>query len=439
MLRRMIRIFAIAALATVSACAPSIQTPVQTMPVGTEFETKFRFANSDVPLPPGKWELAAAGGTLVNNAYISLPAQTTTVSLVQIENGMLRGIVTVSSAHGASTSQPIRDRDCDRTDLLFVEVDRRYAAPDQSCLHITHLTRLWMVSGTEDAKQFNTYLVKRNVVLPALLLSSVVHHAEGGKFIRVNYEVAPKAFGGPDTPNFYGMTMIGWNPQVIGERPAYRRFADTWIEWSKAMAIQVKAGFRGTLDGFTPLPINGQPVIAAPLVENTTGEFKAPLVGTRFFTRGRPFEIAGVEGTTVSTWGGDDGGYQRAVWFAGGLVRLLMPSNFDRTAVESLWPLAVGKKAEFEQSYATSPDRWRHSIEILRTEPIVVDERRYRAFVVSHRMKAAGANMDAFERVRTLWYVPEIGWSLRQRETQLAGQPIRMFDWDVLRIVPPGG
>ncbi len=116
-----------------------------------------------------------------------------------------------------------------------------------------------------------------------------------------------------------------------------------------------------------------------------------------------------------------------------------MPSNFDRTAVESLWPLAVGKKAEFEQSYATSPDRWRHSIEILRTEPIVVDERRYRAFVVSHRMKAAGANMDAFERVRTLWYVPEIGWSLRQRETQLAGQPIRMFDWDVLRIVPPGG
>jgi hypothetical protein len=42
-------------------------------------------------------------------------------------------------------------------------------------------------------------------------------------------------------------------------------------------------------------------------------------------------------------------------------------------------------------------------------------------------------------RKRTLWFAPEVGWLVRQRDEQLAGPPQRMNSWEVVRIVPPGG
>jgi hypothetical protein len=433
MLRYLAYVLAFAVLAIGGAQAQSIHT----MPVGTEVEGKVRFARSDVPLPPGTWILAAAGEVLSQNIDGSRPARIPYASLAQIRNNSLAGLVSLTGTVQVENLQWGRDRECDRTDFLLVDADRNYNPAEQFCLRVNHGTRTWVAASDADnqTKQLYAYLREANIARPSTMLGTVLRIVQRGEFLRVTYEVLPSAFGGPTTRN-NNWTTSEWHVDAIGANPAHRRFADAWIEWSKAIAPQVKAGFGRTLQGYTPAAINGFDTAAIPPAAPVTGEFRAPVVGTRFVLASGHFEIARVDDMMISTL---NSGNQGAAWFAGGLVAFATSAKFDRALAASIFPLAVGKKVEFLQSGATGTDAWLNKLEVLRTEELVVDGRSYVTYVIDTSYESAGPGMAETKHKRTIWYAPSVGWLLRYRSERLVGPPANPVNWDVLRIVPPGG
>lgn len=433
MYRYLAYVFTAVFLAIGSAHAQSIHT----MPIGTEVETKVRFARSDVPLPPGKWILASASETQSRSLDGSMPTRIPGAVLVLIRNNTLVGMVSLSGTAQAESLQWARDRECERTDLLFVDADRSFNPIDQYCLRINHATRTWVAASDADdqTKQLYTYLRDANIARPATMLGTVVRIVQRGEFLRVNYEVLPTGFGGPATRN-NNWTTSEWHVDAIGANPAHRRFADAWIEWSKAIAPQVKAGFGRTRNDFKPIAINGIDQAPPQAAVPANGEFRAPAVGTRFVTAGGHYEVARVDGMMISTL---NAGNQGSAWFAGGLVPLSPSTKFDQALVDSAFPLAVGKKIEFLQTAATGTNAWRYHLEVLRTEELVVDRRAYVTYVVEVVYETAGPNMSEVRHKRTVWYAPDVGWLLRYRSERPVGPPQDLVNWDVLRIVPPGG
>lgn len=409
---------------------------IYTMPIGTEVETKVRFARSDVPLPPGKWILAAASESQSRNIDGSMTARLPVATLVSIRNNTLVGLVSLFGTAQTENLQWIRDRECERTDLLFVDADRNFNMADQFCMRVSHSMRTWVApnGADENTQQLYAYLRDAKIVRATTLLGTVVRIVRYGEFLRVGYEILPSAFGGPATRN-NSPTTSEWHVDLIGANPAHRRFADAWVDWSKAITPQVKAGFGRTLQGYTPAAINGfDPATPRPATP-VSGDFRAPAVGTRFVTKNGHFEVVKTESMSITTM---NAGKSGTTWSAG-LLPLDSNAKFDRGAIESLFPLSVGKKARFRQEAASSTNAWDQSLEIVRTEALEIDGKSYTTFVIEGRTEAVGPGMNEFIRKRTLHYAPELGWLLKMQEEQHAGPPQRMNSWEVVRIIPPGG
>lgn len=432
MYRYLAYVFVLAFLAIGGAQAQSIHT----MPIGTEVETKVRFARSDVPLPPGKWILAAASEAQSRNIDGSMTARLPVATLVSIHNNTLVGMVSLFGTAQTEDLQWVRDRECERTDLLFVDADRYFNPADQFCVRVSHAMRTWVTpnGADENTKQLYAYLRDANIARATTLLGTVVRIVRHGEFLRVGYEILPSAFGGPVTRNNFPTTSE-WTVGAIGGNPVHRRFADSWIEWSKVIAPQVKAGFGRTLQGYTPAAINGFDAAMMRPAAPVTGDFRAPAVGTRFVTKNGHFEVVKTEAMSLTTMNPAKSG---TTWSAG-LLPLDTNAKFDRGAIESLFPLAVGKKTQFRQEAASGTNAWDQSLEVVRTESIEIAGKAYATFVIEGRTEAVGPGMNEFVRKRTLHYAPEAGWLLRLREEQLAGPAQRMNSWEVVRIVPPGG
>jgi hypothetical protein len=419
-----------------AALAQSIHTMAQ----GTEFEGKVRFSRSDVPLPPGKWILAASGNRPISTIDGGQRLSIVDATLVQVSNNSLVGLVALSGSFQPETIVWNRDRSCDRADLLFVEADRNFNNADQYCVIATHVVRSWVAadSAPDATKAIYAYLRGAGVARPPTMLSGRVRFVRGSEFIDVTYQVLPVAFGGPAT-RINNWATSEWHKDIVSGHPEHRRFADSWIVWTKAMAEQVKAGFGRTVTEFRSIAIGpvspsvaaGAPVATANAVP---GAFRAPRIGTRFVVADGHFEIARIDGMTISTLNASN---QGATWQPGGLLPLGSETRFDRAVAESIFPLAVGKKVEFVQQAASGTDAWKQALEVVRQETLTIDGRAYTTFVVEGRTEAAGPGMAEFVRKRTLWFAPDAGWLLRFRSEQLAGPPQRTFNWDVLRIVPP--
>lgn len=413
---------------------------IHTMAPGATLEGKARFARSDIPLPPGAWTLVAAG-TRANQTVDGLQRFTVAyATLIQVANNSLVGLVTVAGSAQSDSILWGRDRACDRTDHLFVEADRNFNNADQSCVIAAHIVRSWVAadSASDEVKTLYAHLRNAGIARPPTTLYARARYVSSGEFIDVIYEAFPVAFGGPVT-RINTWSTSEWHKDVIAGHPEHRRFADNWVTWTKAIAEQVKAGFGRTVPEFRPLAIGPAttPVAARPPAQSTApigGAFRAPVVGTRFVTAGGHFEIARVDGMTISTLNAAN---QGATWQPGGLLSLGASTRFDRTLAESIFPLATGKKVDFVQQAASGTDAWRQTLEVVRQENLTVDGRNYPTFVVEGRTEAVGPGMAEFVRRRTLWYSPDAGWLLRLREEQTAGPPQRMNNWDVLRIVPP--
>lgn len=429
-------------LALLALAPAAFAQSIHTQSIGTEVSGTVRFARSEVPLPPGTWTLAAAGSVPVSTIDGGQRLRTVYASLVQIRNNTLVGLVTLTGSVQPETIVWVRDRNCDRTDLLFVEADRNFNNADQTCVVASHSVRTWVAPDRagEQTKALYDFVREKGFSRPATMVSGRARFVRDSEYIDAVYEVLPPAFGGPAT-RINNWSTSEWHKEVVGGHPEHRRFADAWIEWTKAMAAQVRAGFGRSLSGFTPIaigPATPPAAAARPAAQATaapiTGAFRAPALGTRFVVADGHYEIARVDSLTISTLNASN---QGASWQVGGLVALGSNPHFDRAAAEGIFPLAVGKKVEFLQHVASGSNAWRHTLEVVGTENVTVDGRTYSTFVIEGRTEAIGPGMAEFVRKRTLWFAPEAGWLLRLRQDQIAGAPQRLNNWDVLRIIPP--
>jgi len=418
---------ALAALTLLLAAAAANAQSVHTLPVGSVFEGKVKFARSEVPLPPGKWTLASAGEEQSGGTSRTLPARLPFANLVQIDNGNLSALVTIFGTLSDDRNGWTRDSNCDRSDILYVAADKNYRTTDQWCSYANHFIRSW-VAGDQASPRIATlyeYLRQANVKASRTMLTTAARLVRNGEFIVVSYEIDPQMHGGPSTRNNAWPTSE-WHPQRIQDHPAHRAYADKWIEWSKPLLDGVKEGFGKTLRiaGLPPFPKMG---LAA------MGIRPAP-VGTQFVTENGGLRIQAVEGTAVTTVNARNNTTQ---WQVGGLVPVGSNRVTDPERAESILPLQVGQKTVFERAANVGPYKWRHTMEVVRTETLSVDGRDYATFVVEDRIEGLTPPQNGFAMKRTTWFSPEAGWLLRMAEEQLGGEPTTMNNWRVVKIVPP--
>jgi hypothetical protein len=413
---------------------------IHTMPIGTEVETKVRFARSEVPLPPGKWVLVSKGEEQSIGLNGAMGARLPYATLARIERNALVGLVNLTGTVQYENLQWVRDRQCDRTDFYFLDADRNYNNADQRCQYATHFVRTWTASDNqpEQTRAMVQGLRAKSIALPPTTIVSVNRRVVGGEYLTVTYEISPASIGGP-VARTNTWSASEWHKDKIAENPEHKRFLDTWVEWSKQMAPKVRDGFGRSLSDYAPIAIAFEPPVARAAAPAATGPavpdgFAGPIVGTRFQLADGEIRIMRADGANIVTANEKN---QIVVWRAG-MIAWDRGAHYLRAAIESIFPLAVGKKVSFVD---TVPGRQpiRQSLDVVRQEQIQVAGRSLSTFVVEQVTEYTDPADAGLRRKRTLWYAPEVGWLLRQRDEQLAGPPQRMNSWDVVRIVPPGG
>lgn len=424
-LHRVVLAALVVALTAVGANAQSVHT----LPVGSIFEGKVSFARSEVPLPPGKWTLASVGEENYNTVTGWRPIRAPFANLVQTDAGRLSALVTIIGTSSSDQNDGwVRNSNCDRSDTLYAVADKNYRTSDQWCSYAFHTVRTW-VAGDATPKRvaaLYAYLRQENLKAPWTMLATTAHLVRNSEFITVSYEVDPLMHGGPGT-KINAWQTSEWHVQRIQDYPAHRAYADKWIEWSKPLLDGVKEGFGRTLRvaGLPPFPKMG---LAAK-------EIRLAPVGTQFITESGGFRVQAAEGMALTTVNARN---QSMQWQVGGLVPIADNRRLDGNNAERILPLQVGNKTVFERSATVGSLKWRHTMEVVRTETLTVDGRDYTTFVVEDRIEGVAATQNGFAMKRTAWFSPEAGWLLRMAEEQLGGEPSTMNNWRVVKIVSPG-
>ncbi|HTY66960.1 MAG TPA: YajG family lipoprotein [Alphaproteobacteria bacterium] len=164
-------------------------------------------------------------------------------------------------------------------------------------------------------------------------------------------------------------------------------------------------------------------------------DFKAPPIGTRvYLDTGGYLQVAAVDGKTIHTVNADS----READYVGSLYSPGNAANrFDRSLVESIWPLEIGKSVRFEIS-RTDPDgrkrAWEETITVLREEHITTEAGPFRTVVVELRQRSL---TGVFESITTRWYAPDIGFIVKYRHTIEKGSGTAGA-WSAAKIEKPG-
>lgn len=436
MFRYLAYVFTAVFLAIGTAQAQSIHK----MPVGTEIEGVATLGRVQIPLPPGKWTLIGAAETWSNPLSGGQPRPYGHAYLALIERDRLVGFIAAMAP--GQTSDLIRswDKQCERTDVYFIDAAPKYTIREQSCFYVVHAARTWtawanMGAGLEAAY---TWLAEHpKVAKPSTMLLVRHSNVRANDFVEVEYNFSPEAYGfGP--PRDRSAAGNDWHRDKLKNDPARDAFAQAVVAWAKDNQKRVLDGviYRKAEAGakLEFAAVRRPQQAALPSSASPSGQV-SPAIGTRFVVSSGRFDIVKVDRMNVMTANSANAG---ATWIAG-LLPLDPASKFDRSALESLFPLAVGKKTKFLQEAASGSNAWDQVLEVVRTETVQIEGKSYATFVIENRTEAVGPGMNEFVRKRTLHYAPEIGWLLKMHEEQLAGPPQRMNSWEVVRIVPPGG
>ncbi len=416
--------FAFALIATTAVHAQSVHT----LPVGTEFDGKVKFARSEVPLPPGKWKLAATGEQFSvpygGHMRVRLPY----AHLVRIEKGQLAGLVTINGTLQYDNNNWARESSCDRAGQILATADKNLNPTDQWCLYITHTAMDW--GRTNDVPEYFAglfaWIRSEKIRARTTMLMTGVNIVKGGEFLNVLYQIDPAEFGGPSVQaaNWF---QSGWHTRTLDDDPRRRLFADAWVEWSTPMLDAVRAGFGRTLAGYEPR--------AWPAPRSTPASIAAVRVGTVFETKGGGFEVTEIDGATIVV---ANAAKRPSTWQVGGLVFITSRTKIDTAVAEKIFPLKVGNRVEFDQRAAMGEHGWHHVLEVVGTERLDVGGRSYDTFVVEDTTNTISDSQGNVRRKRTVWFAPEAGWLLKVHDLPISGTNDRGTNWEVVKITPPG-
>lgn len=134
--------------------------------------------------------------------------------------------------------------------------------------------------------------------------------------------------------------------------------------------------------------------------------FAAAPPGTRVhISNGRWYEIDSVEGNVVRTVGSN---YGTLTWL-GMCFPLSDDRNYDSRAVDSLWPLSLGKTAAFE--FSAGERRWAVEFRVTGTERVTVPAGTFETITIEALEKALTHTYSGLYRCA---YAPELGFLVRR-------------------------
>ena len=192
-----------------------------------------------------------------------------------------------------------------------------------------------------------------------------------------------------------------------------------------APAIVTAPTSLGGLPRITP-PSTLQGVAASPpKLPEQTQAFRFE-VGTAVFpTTGGVFTTEGVDGVDVVTV---DARHHRVIHPAA-FFEPHEGAKYDRRAVESFWPIEVGKRVRFVESLGTA--RWEHVMSAIGVETVSVPAGVFRAFVVEHTVQPLGQGPRPVATY-TYWYAPDAGAIVKSQFQPGDGKPPVTDEADVL-------
>jgi hypothetical protein len=241
-------ILAILAALVLGACANQLSSTTIPQP-GAKYVDVLPIAGSQVPLPPGEWEVASAGldraGFGSAGSYAGQPEIGRAI-LLQIKDDRVAGAVSVRRSLGAAQFGWQRPAECDRMDVYFIRSDKSYNNRDTECYWVNHviLNRPSTPGGLADALD---YVQRRGAIAPCTVLTQNYYFADRGEFISIMYATSAETAGfRNNTCNWIGSQ---WHRDRLSQDPRRSTFMSTLREQLELRLPLVKAGFAGKLAG----------------------------------------------------------------------------------------------------------------------------------------------------------------------------------------------
>ena len=171
----------------------------------------------------------------------------------------------------------------------------------------------------------------------------------------------------------------------------------------------------------------------AALGQPPTGEFRYPPVGTEIVTTNETLRVEDVRGfdatLRVLRTGKTIGVH--AQLFSGAAVGNVL--QYDRRAVEGLWPLSVGKTVDVNTNRENQV--WQVEFKVLRTERVTIPAGTFDTFVIQQRERGIGSN--SYRGTTTRWYAPSLGLSVKYE--QVIESQNNTIAWQLKEIIYPAG
>jgi len=115
-----------------------------------------------------------------------------------------------------------------------------------------------------------------------------------------------------------------------------------------------------------------------------------------------------------------------------GMVQAGLSRDVDQE-FEKMFPLEVGNSDSATFAGAGySSGVYIYSYEVLGIEDITVPAGTFHTFKIEVRQDSKG-----YSDLKTFWYSPELGWSVKVTYRQFRGDPITVPSWEMLAIKRP--
>lgn len=207
---------------------------------GDHAERAFRLGATLVPLPQGRWVVAAEAG--------ELDGKISAVVLAQIEDKTLRGLVIARSNREPTQVIFGTTAECDRSDSYLAYTS--YDTPQDGLCGYANL----VVAGEGEAPVWaaaKAFLAGRGVDPGRSWLMAGFRARVRPALLDVRYYVPP-----PRSGDATGWAASEWSPARISDSPERAAAVDQLRLWAAWMRDPVAMGVRGRLDGveLPPLP-----------------------------------------------------------------------------------------------------------------------------------------------------------------------------------------
>ncbi|BBK30694.1 putative membrane protein DUF2061 [Stella humosa] len=233
------------ALLAATLLAPAAARAADPAPlVGAEIEGHWQIAGKQVPLPAGRWVVAAhalapyAGGQQVG-AYGAIHS----AILLQVDGDRITAKVEIHA-----NALPVMDgwgiaADCERTDLPIATI-RYKAGWDGSCFFLTHTTA--NRNGTATARSAAAFIAERGLRAPPEWLTVGFRVANRSDVVDARFHFTPALWSLPDHAGRWAASP--WAPKQLEGDPVRLGVARSLTEWAVGFSGLVEAGIKNRLD-----------------------------------------------------------------------------------------------------------------------------------------------------------------------------------------------